>query len=149
MSLYNLLFGRCESAGTALAMLGATTDKVPRFRDAYLFLDEPTKEPRIAIYTRTGGGNRYWYESLERRMATEGRDTDPSGPFNEDLRALPGFLYDRDDCFDNTYATFVYEVPQEYRDEVRAALTVEGVEPTKTPAEKMKALIASLAKKEG
>lgn len=99
MSLYNMLFGKNPFSGMLLAFLGTTEDAIPRFRDCYV--DE---HGMIVIHTRTGGGNRNDYE----------RDRGPSewnsdGPFNDDIRALPGFVRDEDDDFDCTYADFYFK----------------------------------------
>ena len=58
------------------------------------------------------------YEHEERARANypeyfTGKD-DPSGPWNADLRKLPGFIYDEDDDFDSTYATFYFAVPERF-----------------------------------
>lgn len=112
MSLYNLLFGTNPLAGVCLSALGlTTTDSIPRFRDAYL-----TGDGKIAIHTRTGGGNRDMYEHESRARENYPEyftgDNPPTGPWNADLRKLPGFEYDEDDDFDSTYATF-YFVPRD------------------------------------
>lgn len=108
MSLYNALFGVNPFAGILLSFLGTAPDSIPRFRDCYV--DE---KGRIVIHTRTGGGNRDYYESEDscRDHYPEYFESDepPSGPWNADLRALPGFLYDEDDDFDCTYADFYFQ----------------------------------------
>ncbi|WP_370193273.1 MULTISPECIES: hypothetical protein [Aurantimonas] len=108
MSLYNALFGVNPAAGILLQALGTKPDAIPRFRDCYL--DTELDEPRIAIHTRTGGGNRAAYE----RGGSEQTDWNPDGPFNGDLRDLPGFIGDEDDDFDCTYATFYFAVPEAF-----------------------------------
>lgn len=108
MSLYNALFGTNSNADILLASLGITRANVPRFRDCYL------EDGKIVIYTRTGGGNRHYYESVKScrdeypEYFKEGSES-PSGPWNEDLRDLPGYLTDSDDEYDVTYATFLFE----------------------------------------
>ena len=92
MSLYNLIHGVNPLAGALLAALGLKPDAVPRFRDCFW-----TGE-HIAIYTRTGGGNREYYD--------EPNDDNKEGPWNSTIRAIPGFSHDEDDDFDSTYATF-------------------------------------------
>jgi hypothetical protein len=102
MSLYNALFGKNPLSGMLLAALGVTEADVPRFRDCYL-----SEEGDIVIHTRTGGGNRDWYDGPN--------DDNPGGPWNSTLRALPGFKYDADDTFDRTYANFHFAVPEPVR----------------------------------
>lgn len=114
MSLYQAMFGTCPAADILLRMLGTEQAKVPRFRDCYL------DGERIAIHTRTGGGNREWYESRQCLVDHYGSEEDYQGPFNADLRKLPGFLYDEDDDFDSTYATFYYSWPAEYAADLKA-----------------------------
>ena len=106
MSLYNALFGVNPLAAIVVEALGAT-NLIPRFRDAYFDADEN----RLVIFTRTGGGNRDYYDSRDGEGAEEGYE----GPFNDDLRALPTFLYDEDDDFDCTYASFYFSVPEAYK----------------------------------
>ena len=150
MSLYNMLFGVQSTADTALAMLGITKEAVPRFRDAYFSLSMGG-EPRITIHTRTGGGNRDYYESekacRDNYPQYFGRDdkADPSGPWNADLRNLPGFLCDSDDDFDCTYADFHYAVPEVHRQAV-ADFLKDNSAPA-TPAEKWQALLIALQSK--
>lgn len=105
MSLYNMLFGVNPLSGVVVEAVGAT-GLIPRFRDAYFDADEN----RLVIFTRTGGGNRDYYD------APDGYDNqDYEGPFNADLRALPNFLYDEDDDFDCTYAYFYFSIPEAYK----------------------------------
>lgn len=123
MSLYNMLFGVNAAAPVLLAMLGTEANAVPRFRDCYL-----TEEKKIAIYTRTGGGNRPYYESAESYKAETGDE--PEGRcWNEDLRLLPGFIRDEDDDFDCTYATFYFDVPEKFKHLIEKL--PEGVDPAK------------------
>jgi hypothetical protein len=127
MSLYNALFGVNQAAPVLLAMLGIDSGAVPRFRDCFL------SEGRIAIHTRTGGGNREMYENEESARSNypeyfTGKD-DPSGPWNDDLRKLSGFLHDEDDDFDSTYATFYFDVPEKFKHLIEKL--PEGVDPAK------------------
>ena len=119
MSLYNALFGKNPFSGVLLQMLGTTEAGIPRFRDCYT--NEEGSE--IIIHTRTGGGNRDYYEHADRCRANYreyfgGNDPDPTGPWNSDLRKLPGFKYDEDGDFDSTYANFHYEVPTPFREQI-------------------------------
>lgn len=129
MSLYNLLFGHNPFAGVLLTMLGTEPNSVPRFRDCYL-----AEDGKIVIYTRTGGGNREAYENADSRRTTCGdiyptEEEVTAGPFNDDLRALPGFLYDEDDGYDSTYARFYFSVPEKF--EHLLAKIEPGEDPTK------------------
>jgi hypothetical protein len=146
MSLYNMLFGKNPMAATALAVLGVDSPaKIPRFRDAYF--TEKDGIPIIVIHTRTGGGNRDFYEN-ERTCKTNypdyftDSDEPPSGPWNDDLRALPGFICDMDSEFDSTYADFFFNVPEKHRADVEQLLSKVGT--PSTPAEKWKALFDAM-----
>lgn len=137
MSLYNALFGVNPAAPVLLAMLGIGPGDVPRFRDCYL------REGRIAIHTRTGGGNRDYYEHPDRcrdnypEYFKEGEEH-PSGPWNADLRKLPGFQYDEDDDYDCTYATFYFDVPEQFKSLIDKI--PEGVDPARRWQETLDAL---------
>ena len=115
MSLYNMLFGYNPLTGVVLSSLNLDTTKIPRFRDAYFEGDNN----RLVIFTRTGGGNRDYYESVESRRADWWGDDEPTeedleGPYNEDLRNHPNFISDEDDDFDCTYAYFYYSIPESF-----------------------------------
>ena len=112
MSLYNLVNGVNPATFFILPMLGKHPDEYPRFRDCFIgkatnddvevdAFGIPVKKQElskklISIYTRVGGGNREDYE-------------------NEisELRAMKSYIEDYDDDFDSTFATFVFEVPEE------------------------------------
>ena len=93
MSMYNMLFGNNPLSDIILATLDLTKADCGRFRDCFI------TEDKIAIYTRLGGGNREDYEETTKR-----------------LQSLPNYLYDKDDDFDCTYATFYYSFPEKYKD---------------------------------
>lgn len=103
MSLYNALFGHNPFAPFYLSTLGLCPDDVGRFRDCFLRKDPESGEERIVIYTRNGGGNRDSYEETI-----------------EKLRAHPEFVIDFDDDFDCTYASFVFKVPEKFKEKIAA-----------------------------
>jgi hypothetical protein len=142
MSLYNSLFGVNNKAGILLGVLGLRLGQIPRFRDAFL------SDGKIAIYTRTGGGNREYYENESACRANYPErfvgDDSPSGPWNQDLREVPGFLYDENDDYDSTYATFYYKFPDEYAEDLKA---LETSNPDKKPSAKFMEFIHSLETK--
>lgn len=105
MSMYNMLFGNNPLAGVVLSALNLTPNDVPRFRDAYFDADED----RLVIYTRTGGGNREYYDAPGEYYGEE-----KTGPFNCDLQAHENYLGDEDDDFDSTYAYFYFSVPESF-----------------------------------
>lgn len=114
MSLYNAIFGVNPLAYVVMAALKTDSNNVPRFRDAYFDADEN----RLVIYTRTGGGNRDYYESEEscreaypEYFVGDDKVEHPNGPWNEDLRNLSGYIGDEDDDYDCTYAYFYYDIP--------------------------------------
>lgn len=145
MSLYNALFGVNPFSSTLLQMLGTTREGVPRFRDC--FLSEDGSE--IIIHTRAGGGNRDFYEHPDRcresypEYFAEDVTDKPSGPWNCDLRTLPGFKYDADDSFDCTYADFHYAVPDAFKEQVALLKDLGAVS---NPGERWQALLDNLRK---
>jgi hypothetical protein len=83
-----------------LPMLGKHPDEYPRFRDCFLKDDEhPEYDGHIHVYTRVGGGNRRC-------------------DFGEDeLEGHPDFVATFDDSFDSTYGTYVFKVPEKWKDD--------------------------------
>lgn len=88
MSLYNMLFGKNPDTAPILAALNLSEGMIERFRDVWIDEDEN----RIVIYTRTGGGNREYYQ-------------------NEVLTSHPLYIRDEDDDFDSTYAKYYFAIP--------------------------------------
>ena len=97
MSLYNTLFGTNPYAAAIIWALDLTPADCGRFRDCFVTNDE------IAIYTRNGGGNRDTQGEAIRRMQQH-----------------PNYLRDKDDSYDNTYATFYFSFPEDLREELKA-----------------------------
>lgn len=95
MSLYNMLSGVNPATFFILPMLGEKhPDEYPRFRDCFV-----SEENEIHVYTRVGGGNRN------------------CGYGEEELQSHPNFLRDEDDEFDTTYATYVFCVPEDWKND--------------------------------
>jgi len=136
MSLYHALFGVNPFSRMLLEMLGTSEAAIPRYRDC--FLNEDGTE--IVIHTRTGGGNRNYYEHPDRRRR-EDPDSDYEGPYNCDLRKIAGFKYDADDDFDCTYADFHYAVPEAVKEQV-ALLRQFGA--VSNPVERWQTLLSNL-----
>lgn len=139
MSMYNLVHGFNPMAGPLLAALGLAPSDIPRFRDAWW------DGTFIAIHTRTGGGNRSYYESLascqehypERFLS--GEDDVPAGPWNEDLRQLDGYDHDADDPHDPTYATFYFRPHAALADVIKTYQSTDA-----TPAQRWQAFADKL-----
>lgn len=92
MSLYNMLNGLNPCTFFILPMLGEKhPDYYPRFRNCYV------ENGLIHVYTRVGGGNR------------------DCGYGEEELYAHPNFMTTFDNEFDNTYATYTFTVPDEFK----------------------------------
>ena len=123
MSLYNMLHGVNPAAGTLLSMLEIKPDEVERLRDVHIFKPEEGEELQIAIFTRTGGGNREDYP-------------------NELIKSHPEYIRDYDDDFDCTYATYLFRVSAPMQAVLRT-LVDSGVDTT-PPMEKMTGLIEKL-----
>jgi hypothetical protein len=139
MSLYNMLFGVNKTAPVLLATIGLTTSDIPRFRDCYIH------EDKIVIYTRTGGGNRDYYEDEETCRDNYPEyfvgDDQPSGPWNSTLQQNSFYLYDEDDDFDCTYVYFYFKFPEDYADDLKA---IASNNETYTPTQKWQDLFANL-----
>lgn len=133
MSLYNLLNGVNNNAFLLLKILGIDRNDIPRFRDCFL-----TEEGNICIYTRTGGGNRDYYESEEIHQENYGNEYDYTGPYNEDLRENPYFIRDKDEDYDCTYANFYFSIPDEFKEELK------NMEASIPPSEKWQKLFESM-----
>lgn len=91
MSLYNMINGFNPACVIIMPMLGRTQDEYPRFRDCFV------DDGKIAIYTRVGGNNR------------------GCGFGEEELYKDPNFVETYDDEFDNTYATYLFNVPEKWK----------------------------------
>lgn len=92
MSLYNALCGFSNACIWVMPMLGRKQEEWPRFRDCFVNDDN-----NIEIYTRVGGNNRN------------------QGYGEEKLYEDPNFLETYDDDYDNTYATYVFKVPDRWK----------------------------------
>lgn len=126
MSLYSAIFGLNDRAGVLLACLGLSTSDVPRFRDCYL------RDNAIVVYTRTGGGNREYYEKV----------ANGSEPRNPDLRKNPYYITDMDCDFDSTYAYFIFKYPPEYAELLTKIHNYDG--PNIEPNERWRQLFDDL-----
>lgn len=77
-----------ENVDTILAAVGLARESIPRFRGAGI------EDGLILVHTRTGGGNREYYEKQ-----------------NAVLQSNKYYIKDADDEFDCTYANFWFNVP--------------------------------------
>ena len=93
MSLYNAIMGYNPACVIIMPMLGRRDSEYPRFRDCFVSDDKE----RILIYTRVGGNNR------------------GCGYGEEELYKDPNFVTTYDDDYDNTYATYEFKVPSEWK----------------------------------
>jgi hypothetical protein len=135
VSLYNAIFGVDVAAPAVLAALQIRPNQIPRVRDLW------KKDGKLVIYTRTGGRNRAYFDSAEsrKRESPEATDEELAGPYNDDLRALPGFLRDYDDEYDTTYALFEFEIPEWAKD-----LLAEVPDRERLPAERWKTMFEAV-----
>lgn len=102
--LYNTVLGdghEGDRGSLAVSILQLPPENLGRFRDAWVEkCSEQTKSGlRLHIYTRNGGNNRPDYAD---QIAT--------------MRSHPMFLFDEDDEFDSTYASFYFAVPADAPD---------------------------------
>ncbi len=101
MSMYRMVNGVNPSTFFILPMLGEKhPDDYPRFRDCFSVVNE-NEDFEIHVLTRVGGNNRN------------------QGFGEEELQKHPNFLYDADEEEDNTYATYVFSVPKEWREDFK------------------------------
>jgi len=129
MSLYNMLFGVNQAAPILLKILGIEHAKVPRFRDCFI------SDGMIVLHTRTGGGNREYYD--------EPNEENTEGPWNTTMYENANFVRDEDDDFDSTYANFYFNFPDEYKADLEALS--KGIEDYK-PSEKWQMLFEAMKK---
>jgi len=94
MSFYNMANGFNPACVFIMPMLGRKQDEWPRFRDCFV-----SQDGNIEIYTRVGGANR------------------GCGFGEEELYKDPNFITSYDDDFDNTYATYVFSVPEKWKED--------------------------------
>ena len=89
--LYNIINGYNIACVLILPMLGRKQEEYPRFRDCFV------EDGMIAIYTRVGGDNR------------------GCGFGEEELYKDPNFIKTYDDDSDDTYATYLFNVPEKWK----------------------------------
>lgn len=102
MSMYNLVNGVNQATFFILPMLGKHPDEYPRFRDCFV------EDGKIHVYTRAGGGNR---ESYEEEI--------------EKLQNNQNYISDADDDSDCTYATFVFSIPDKWKNDFNKIINGE------------------------
>lgn len=103
MSFYNMFFGINPQTELLLAVVGLRNCDVQRLRNVFVESDGAV----IAVYTRTGGGNRSDYPNLV-------------------MRKRPEWTGSEDDDFDSTYCTDRFAVPAEFVADVAALSDVLG-----------------------
>ena len=105
-------------------MLGKHPEKYPRFRDCFV------RDNKIHIYTRTGGGNREYYEKE-----------------NNIIRDMDGFVNDFDDSFDSTFATWVFDVPEKWETDFDKIINGDTKSISKEYRDELKRIFPKLADK--
>lgn len=123
MSLYNQLFGTNPVAGILLHVVGLNMKEVGRFRDVTLKMDFD-RGLQIAVFTRMGGGNR---ESYSQEINF--------------LQRHKGYVSDYDDEYDGTYATFMFDIPENHAELCENLSKKAG---TGQPMEKFKKMLEDL-----
>lgn len=88
------MFGVNPATFIILPMLGRHPDEYPRFRDCFV-----NEDKQILVFTRVGGGNRN------------------CGYGEEELYKDPNFVKTYDDDYDSTYGYYVFNVPEEWKDD--------------------------------
>ena len=132
MSFYNMMHGFNPCVLFILPMLGKHPDEYPRFRDCFIGDEShPEYDNKIIVYTRTGGGNRDDYVDE-----------------NKALTEMPGYITDYDDDFDSTYASFVFEPPEQWKQDFEHFTQGEGYQKfSKEYVEQIKKIFPKLEEK--
>lgn len=123
--MYEMVCDINPDAGRVLNLIGLDPTfliEECRLRDVYLSKDKT----KVVIFTRIGGGNRESYNTSIKR-----------------LKNFKGYIRDYDDDFDNTYASFEYQIPANKLVEVVAFLSSSD---TTTGGEKLKQSLEKLEK---
>ncbi|WP_114906748.1 hypothetical protein [Ornithinimicrobium murale] len=118
--------------------LGFTEADLGRFRGAYLDVDDDLDhgEARLVVHTRNGAGNR---ECWQDEPYADGCDCTGCTMANR-IPKLTGYLYDRDDDGDPTYASIYFELPDDLAQRKRLA----DIDSTRTLIEDGKAPVWSV-----
>ena len=123
--MYEMVCDINPDAGRVLNLIGLDPTfliEECRLRDVYLSKDKT----KVVIFTRIGGGNRESYSASIKR-----------------LKNFKGYIRNYDDDFDNTYASFEYQIPANKLTEVVAFLSSSD---TTTGGEKLKQSLERLEK---
>ena len=123
--MYEMVCNINTDAGRVLNLIGLDPTfliEECRLRDVYLSKDKT----KVVIFTRIGGGNRESYSASIKRH-----------------KNFKGCIRDYDDNFDNTYASFEYQIPSNKLIEVVAFLSSSD---TTTGGEKLKQSLEKLEK---
>ncbi len=139
MSMYNMLFGPSEVDPDTLALV-LEVETFGRFRDVWME-DDPHRpgKHRIAVYTRNGGGNREHSDYVDTDEGPDCRCTGCVATFY--LPSTKYHLFNRDDAFDYTYATFYFMVPEHFEGAVG-----DGERPVMDTDQRWSAMLDALGK---
>src|SRR5699024_5755351 len=114
----------------------------PRFRDCfaqqrewendgeipYMGMKNDEEEPNtICVFTRVGGGNRESYVAEIK-----------------ELQKHENYLFDYDDSFDSTYATFVFNVPDEFKEDYKKVVDGKLEDTSKSYQERFRKVFPKL-----
>lgn len=122
MSLYNMLMGVNPFTPILKGILGFTRleDDLYRFRDIY-----PNEDgDQVTVFTRIGGPNRKTHKEI---IAY--------------LRSHPWYEQDYDDEYDDTFASFVFVVPETSQEDIKEIAEVTDTAP---PMERYRKLMTDL-----
>ena len=133
MSLYQMMYGvNSPVVFFVLPCLGKHPDEYPRFRDAFVGdAERPETEGKLIVRTRTGGeSNRDYFREQ-----------------NQTIRNMPSFVFDYDDDFDRTYANWVFDIPEQWRADVKKLLNGKASEVSQEYREKCASVFPKIADK--
>lgn len=152
MSLYGMIHGTNPLAGLLLSILNIDPRTVSRFRDCYLAPSAPREEGQplqIHIYTRMGGSNRghdTWADADAQDQQVEGPDCACASCVLEyGLTKHPEYIRDFDDDHDCTYATYEFNVPNAFRDDLEKLVGLNPDAIPEPPSVRFKAFLEKMS----
>lgn len=136
-----MVHGMNPLSGALLATLGIDPANVSRFRDCFLARQEGGAL-EIHVYTRMGGGNRgheHWAEKDDPLQQVDGVGCPCTSCRMEfGLSSHPNYLRDFDSDFDSTYATYVFSIPEAFREDLEQLVTLKPEAIPRSPADRFR-----------
>ena len=109
MSMFDIVF---QPNRSLKEVIDAIIGNVGRYRDSWIEKGDDGN-PRLAVYTRNGGGNRLHYGEMN-----EGNCDCTGCIITYRLPKHELYLSDEDDDFDHTYCTVYFRIPKELEEQL-------------------------------